>query len=1274
MKSHFPPALLFCACLFWATTSVVMGLDIYVDNDDNAPAFTFTGSWLLSSATGFDGGTYRYAYAASGATATWTPTLTIAGTYNVYAYFVRGSNRTQSAPYRVLHAGGETTVNIDQRGAPDQYYLLAEVYLGSWSFHAGTAGSVTLLTSGSSGVYIADAIRFELPEDHPPLISAVSHMPYYPAADEPTTITARVVDDRSLPSVHLAWSASPSGSTGLIPMHDDGLGGDATAGDALFAAVIPGFPVGERVGYIIHALDDADQPSSSPLAMYEVGKTPDVTLVINELLASNTFGARDPDFQEPSDWIEVVNLGPDVADLGSFALSDSDSQPTRWRFPLEAVLAPGDYLVVWADGRDFAGLALHADFSLSASGERVILYDLRNDRIADRVEFGPQIADVSLARIPDQTGPWLSTIRPTPGEANLYGALGPAPVISVPSGIYTASFSVEITAPTAQEIRYTLDGSEPTPTSPLYTTPLNISATGPLRARAFYPDMDPSPIASVSYFLNPPADRAIPIVDIVIHPADFSGPNGIYSNPLERGLEWERPVHVTVIAPDGSEVYEVEAGVRMHGGYSRNLAKKSLRLYFRSLYGPTRWTLPWMTRMPVEGFQQLVFRSGANDSFLGGSTMRPTFFRDQLMRDWHGELGLRSADGFFVALHVNGAYYGIYNACERITDSFMEDTFGGKEWDVVKGSWDSVRKYFIEAVDGDLAAWNEFIEWVENHDIATPEDFRAFAAKMDVDNFLRHFALNIFAQNHDWPHNNWISTRRRGDPEARWTMHEWDAEWALGLNPTGWQGNTMNWASGNNYYLQRQFSMPPLSLLFDGNQLDTNATRTINGILDNPEGRRRFISHIEDAMNFALLPERTLPDVERYHGLLQSEVPREAQRWASAAGISAQNLINNYNTGIANVKAFLNNRPAYMRNLIVSTFGLSGTQTLSFAAAGDGSGRLLLNGRIVALPWSGVFFGGSTLALRPLPAIGSRFVAWDGLVQSTNPVLDYTIQSTAPGQITIQFESAPDTYRPNDVIFNEYWINDNGTRYASIENRPIEGDWIELLTIRDEVDLRGWRITTNFTLAESGQETTGGSIIFPDLPALQSVPAGTFILIIANSNTTNDAAFPADEFDPARRRMIFYVGNGNLDILTNPGFSISTSNEALVLLAPGATAEFADDIGIDFIAEGTNVTPQSFGVADHGVIFINPFEGIGSDDGAVFQNDPEGGFNNDNGADANRDDFIAGPGGWVVDPPRNYTGDDPTNPNAVNWLTPGARNHGQSRWPPVNHSRGWVVY
>jgi hypothetical protein len=106
--------------------------------------------------------------------------------------------------------------------------------------------------------------------------------------------------------------------------------------------------------------------------------------------------------------------------------------------------------------------------------------------------------------------------------------------------------------------------------------------------------------------------------------------------------------------------------------------------------------------------------------------------------------------------------------------------------------------------------------------------------------------------------------------------------------------------------------------------------------------------------------------------------------------------------------------------------------------------------------------------------------------------------------------------------------------------------------------------------------------------------------------------------------------------------------------------DYSDDIGVDFISEGSDVTPSSFGVSNDGVNFINPFVGIGDDDGAIFAYSALNNFNNDNGIDENPGDDKPGSGGWILDPSKEFTGDDPANPNQRNILTLGKKNYSRT--------------
>ena len=80
----------------------------------------------------------------------------------------------------------------------------------------------------------------------------------------------------------------------------------------------------------------------------------------------------------------------------------------------------------------------------------------------------------------------------------------PPPEFSMPGSCHSNPFLLELRVPTAASgtfIRYTLDGAEPTVTSPLYNRALNIRNSTYLRARSFVPDSAPSPVVSHTYTL-----------------------------------------------------------------------------------------------------------------------------------------------------------------------------------------------------------------------------------------------------------------------------------------------------------------------------------------------------------------------------------------------------------------------------------------------------------------------------------------------------------------------------------------------------------------------------------------------------------------------------------------------------------------------------------------------------------------------------------------------------------------------------------------------------
>ncbi|MFJ8579503.1 exo-alpha-sialidase [Micromonospora sp. NPDC093277] len=124
-----------------------------VDND-TAGFEVASGAW--NRATGVPGyyeQSYRTAPAGTGAAKVrWRLELPATGVYQVAVWYTADGNRASNAPYVVNHAGGATTVPVDQRIRGSQW-----VSLGEYSFAEGTA--TVELTDKADGYVIADAVR-----------------------------------------------------------------------------------------------------------------------------------------------------------------------------------------------------------------------------------------------------------------------------------------------------------------------------------------------------------------------------------------------------------------------------------------------------------------------------------------------------------------------------------------------------------------------------------------------------------------------------------------------------------------------------------------------------------------------------------------------------------------------------------------------------------------------------------------------------------------------------------------------------------------------------------------------------------------------------------------------------------------------------------------------------------------------------------------------------------------------------------------------------------
>ncbi len=726
------------------------------------------------------------------------------------------------------------------------------------------------------------------------------------------------------------------------------------------------------------------------------------------------------------------------------------------------------------------------------------------------------------------------------------GSSDPVPAFSPPGGYYAHDIEVTLRPPAPGiELRYTLDGSLPTlDTGCVYTRPIVLKAAtqtvAVIRARAVLSEHTLGPVATASYFMR--IDATLPLLSLIIEPDDLWDPQtGLYLNPLEAGEAWERPVDLTYIDKDRRSGFHIPAGLRIHGGFSRTFDQKSFRLYFRDEYGANRLEYPLFDTGSVTSFKRLVLHSGAQDA--SREDLNWTLMRNQVIARLVEQTGGNTGRSQAALVFINGQPWGLYHIRERLDSWFLADHYGIEDADLLDTPDIDNREMPPEV--GDYKHWDHLIDYIKDQDLNDPAIYAYVTTQVDLDNLIDYMIIQIYSANSDWLHRN-IDQFRSRTAGARWEWFFWDNDWSLGLNP---------YSAADTDTLARVLDP-------EDERTDGEATLLLQGLLENPDFRDRFLRRTADLLNTYLAPPNVTTQIDEVAAELAPDIHYEAERWASIVP---------WENSVQELRDFAQVRPAILRQQYSRAFGLEGTVPLTFQPPASGEGRVAVNGSLLPfLPWQGHYFVGVPIELTAVPAPGYRFAGWEEAARSGKG-LSFTHTVTLSETVTPRFEPTdPAALQPGDVTIAAVHIDETG---------EIEGDWIELHVQRlGGIDLRRWRLTDNDTKTASDE----GSLILPDIPALARVPRHTILRIVATVTSDNTERFPEDDLNAWDRQVILYAGNGAFDTTTDPRFDL-IPGDTVVLLAPGATTAFDDDQGIDFFGTSRIVTPASFGVLVDGV-------------------------------------------------------------------------------------------
>ncbi|MDR0984230.1 MAG: CotH kinase family protein [Ruminococcus sp.] len=260
---------------------------------------------------------------------------------------------------------------------------------------------------------------------------------------------------------------------------------------------------------------------------------------------------------------------------------------------------------------------------------------------------------------------------------------------------------------------------------------------------------------------------------------------GMTANFMNRGIEWEREVHMELFEPDGTVGFSSDMGIRVTGNASRNFSQKSVKFHMRGDYGQKSLLydlLPGTVKMsdgvtPVKDFNSFTLRQGANDSDYAK-------LRDPFIQRMSSELGFDTQGYRPAVMFIDGEYWGVYSIRQDYSDDYVNSHYDVPKDDVI------IQKngYQIdEGEENDIQLWYSFTDYVKNNDMSNDDNYRKACEMVDIDDFISYYAAEIYVNNWDWPKNNQRFWRSKTiDPsnpymDGKWRPMMFDTEYSLNL-------------------------------------------------------------------------------------------------------------------------------------------------------------------------------------------------------------------------------------------------------------------------------------------------------------------------------------------------------------------------------------------------------------------------------------------------------------------------------------------------------------
>ncbi len=677
-------------------------------------------------------------------------------------------------------------------------------------------------------------------------------------------------------------------------------------------------------------------------------------VMINEYSCANkTFNDN---FGNSSDWIELFNAGSTSVSLTGYHLSDKISNPTKYTFPAGVSIPANGFLRVWASSANVVtGGDVHTNFSLTQTKPEAIVFSLPSGIIADSLTLKPTLTDHSRGRAIDGGSVWGVFTTPTPGVSNTGAKLEYAtrPATSIPPGFYASAQTVSITTPDMNvSIYYTLDGSTPNQTSTLYTTPISISTTTVIRARAFStnPLVPPSFIRSNTYFIG------------VTHTTAVVSVYGDGLATLLGGAQSDPPTGIQYFDTNKQLKAESEGNTNKHGNDSWAYNQRGIDFVCDDELG---YNFAVRTKLFVnksrQEFTRIILKAAANDNYPfenGGAHIRDSYVHTLSQR---GNLHLDERTWSPCVMYANGQYWGVYDIREKVDDNDFTGYYynqGNKDSLQYLMTWGSTwSKYGGTQAQTD---WDNLKNYMATNSMAVTANYNHVDSLLNCKSLIDYFLLNSWAVTSDWL--NWNTAWWRGlatdGNEHKWRYTLWDNDATFGhyINYTGIPSQ-----------LPSADPCAPETLPDPGGQ---GHTVILDSLIKSPIFKQMYVSRYIDLLNSTFSCDYAVPLLDSMISVITPEMPGHIAKWGGTMATWQQN--------VQTMRQFITDRCTQITAGMVSCYDLTGPFNITLDVQPAGSGIAKINSITPSsYPWSGTYFGNIETILKATAMPGYVFDHWE---------------------------------------------------------------------------------------------------------------------------------------------------------------------------------------------------------------------------------------------------------------------------------------------------------